>query len=97
NWELLGPLLKSFEQGGGGSACMSLPEPQVPDRLAPPGQELMPHQARLLASVQAGHRSFLLADEPGLGKTAQSVIAASVAGAYPLLVVVPNVVKMNWA
>ncbi len=36
-------------------------------------------------------------DEPGLGKTAQSVLAASVAGAYPLLVVVPNVVKMNWA
>jgi len=97
NWELLGPLLKSFEQGGSGSACMPLPEPPVPDRLAPPGLELMPHQARLLASVRDGHRSFLLADEPGLGKTAQSVIAASVADAYPLLVVVPNVVKMNWA
>jgi len=97
NWELLGPLLKSFEQGGGGSACMALPDPPVPDHLAPRGLELMPHQARLLAGVQAGHRSFLLADEPGLGKTAQSVIAASVANAYPLLVVVPNVVKMNWA
>jgi SNF2 family DNA or RNA helicase len=97
NWELLGPLLKSFEQGGGGSACMELPEPPVPDRLAPAGRELMPHQARLLASVRDGHRSFLLADEPGLGKTAQSVLAASVAEAYPLLVVVPNVVKMNWA
>jgi len=97
NWELLGPLLKSFEQGGGGSACMELPEPPVPDRLAPPGLELMAHQARFLASVRDGHRSFLLADEPGLGKTAQSVIAASVSGAYPLLVVVPNVVKMNWA
>ncbi|MBP1327136.1 SNF2 family DNA or RNA helicase [Leucobacter exalbidus] len=97
NWELLSPLLKSFEQGGGGSACMPLPEPPVPDRLAPVGRELMPHQAKFLASVRDGHRSFLLADEPGLGKTAQSVIAASVAEAYPLLVVVPNVVKMNWA
>ena len=97
NWELLSPLLKSFEQGGGGSACMPLPEPPVPDRLSPAGRELMPHQAKFLASVRDGHRSFLLADEPGLGKTAQSVIAASVAGAYPLLVVVPNVVKMNWA
>ncbi|UOR02263.1 DEAD/DEAH box helicase [Leucobacter allii] len=97
NWELLGPLLKSFEQGGGGSACMELPEPPVPDRLSPAGLELMPHQARFLASVADGHRSFLLADEPGLGKTAQSVLAASVADAYPLLVVVPNVVKMNWA
>jgi len=97
NWELLGPLLKSFEQGGGGSACMDLPAPPVPDRLAPAGRELMPHQARFLASVAEGHRSFLLADEPGLGKTAQSVLAASVSGSYPLLVVVPNVVKMNWA
>lgn len=97
NWELLGPLLKSFEQGGGGSACMELPDAPVIDRLSPRGLELMPHQSRFLESVRDGHRSFLLADEPGLGKTAQSVIAASVADAYPLLVVVPNVVKMNWA
>lgn len=97
NWELLGPLLKAFEQGGGGAACMPLPDPPVPDRLAPPGLDLMPHQASFLAAAADGHRSFLLADEPGLGKTAQSVIAASVAQAYPLLVIVPNVVKMNWA
>lgn len=98
NWELLGPLLKAFEQGaGGGSACMTLPEQPPIDRLSPKGLELMPHQSRFLESVRQGHRSFLLADEPGLGKTAQSVIAASVANAYPLLVVVPNVVKMNWA
>jgi SNF2 family DNA or RNA helicase len=57
----------------------------------------MPHQSRFLEAVRAGHRSFLLADEPGLGKTAESVLAASVADAYPLLAVVPNVVKMNWA
>jgi SNF2 family DNA or RNA helicase len=57
----------------------------------------MPHQSRFLEAVRAGHRTFLLADEPGLGKTAESVLAASVADAYPLLAVVPNVVKMNWA
>jgi len=98
NWELMGPLLKAFETGaGGGAASMPLPEPPPIDRLSPKGLELMPHQARLLEAVRQGHRTFLLADEPGLGKTAQSVIAASVAEAYPLLVVVPNVVKMNWA
>lgn len=97
NWELLEPLLKAFEQGGGGAATMDLPEPPVKDRIAPRGLELMKHQASFLASVESGHRSFLLADEPGLGKTAQSLLAASVADAYPLLVVVPNVVKMNWA
>lgn len=98
NWELLGPLFKAFEQGAGGQAAsMALPRAPKKERLAPRGLELMHHQAEFLASVRAGHRRFLLADEPGLGKTAQSVLAASVANAYPLLAVVPNVVKMNWA
>ncbi|MDR6690651.1 superfamily II DNA or RNA helicase [Microbacterium sp. 1154] len=97
-WELMGPLYKAFETGAGGSAA-SMELPPVPefDRLSPRGLEVMPHQSRFLEAVRTGHRSFLLADEPGLGKTAESVLAASVADAYPLLVVVPNVVKMNWA
>ena len=98
DWELMGPLYKAFETGAGGSAA-SMELPPVPefDRLSPRGLEVMPHQSRFLEAVRTGHRSFLLADEPGLGKTAESVLAASVADAYPLLVVVPNVVKMNWA
>ena len=94
-WELLGPLFRSFEQPGGGTACMPLPEPSS---LRTPGAlQLMPHQAQVVAAAEAGHRTFLLADEPGLGKTAQALLAAKAANAYPLLVVVPNVVKTNWA
>ena len=97
-WELMGPLYKSFETGaGGGAATMELPPTPEYDHISPKGLEVMAHQARFVEAVRAGHRSFLLADEPGLGKTAQSAIAASVADAYPLLAVVPNVVKMNWA
>ncbi len=96
DWELLGPLLRSFEEAASGaSACMALPEPS--SRRAPHGLELMPHQAELVAAAAAGHRTFLLADEPGLGKTAEALLAAQAANAYPLLVVVPNVVKTNWA
>ncbi|MFN3950590.1 DEAD/DEAH box helicase [Microbacterium sp.] len=97
-WELMGPLYKAFETGAGGSAA-SMDLPPVPefDQISPRGLEVMPHQSRFLEAVRHGHRAFLLADEPGLGKTAESVLAASVAEAYPLLVVVPNVVKMNWA
>jgi len=97
-WELMGPLYKAFESGaGGGAATMDLPPVPEFDRLSPRGLEVMPHQSRFLEAVRDGHRTFLLADEPGLGKTAESVLAASVANAYPLLAVVPNVVKMNWA
>ena len=96
DWELLGPLLSSFERAGGGApACMALPAPTA--RYTPAGMELMPHQGQLVAAAAAGHRTFLLADEPGLGKTAEALLAAEAAKAYPLLVVVPNVVKTNWA
>ncbi len=95
-WELLGPLFSSFERAGGGdSACMPLPAPS--SRRAPTALELMPHQAQVVAAAASGHRTFLLADEPGLGKTAQALLAAEAANAYPLLAVVPNVVKTNWA
>lgn len=95
-WELLEPLFRSFEQAAPGApACMRLPEPRpVP---VPQGRELMPHQAQVVAATARGHRTFLLADEPGLGKTAQALLAAQAADAYPLLVVAPNVVKTNWA
>ena len=96
NWELIEPLFRAFEYGaGGGAASMELPEAQT---LSTPGSlELMRHQARFIEEVKQGHRTFLLADEPGLGKTAQALMAASVSNSYPLLVVVPNVVKTNWA
>jgi hypothetical protein len=95
-WELLGPLLSSFERADAGApACMALPPPTA--RFTPAGLELMPHQGQLVAAAAAGHRTFLLADEPGLGKTAQALLAAEAANAYPLLVVVPNVVKTSWA
>ena len=95
NWELIEPLFRAFEYGaGGGAATMVLPEATT---LATPGKlDLMRHQARFIEEVKRGHRTFLLADEPGLGKTAQALLAASVSNSYPLLVVVPNVVKTNW-
>jgi superfamily II DNA or RNA helicase len=95
-WELLNPLFSSFERADSGApACMALPEPA--HVRVPGNRELMPHQARLVAAAAAGHRTFLLADEPGLGKTAQALLAAQAANAYPLLAVVPSVVKINWA
>ena len=95
NWELIGPLLRSFEYAGSGApAGMTLPEPS--SLAAPHGLQLMPHQAQIVAAAKAGHRTFLLADEPGLGKTAQALLAAQAADAFPLLAVVPNVVKTSW-
>ncbi len=96
DWALIDPLLRSFEEASGGvTTCMDLPEPSGAH--IAPGRDLMPHQARMVAAAKAGHRTFLLADEPGLGKTAQALLAAQTTNAFPLLVVVPNVVKTSWA
>ncbi|PRY63649.1 helicase-like protein [Knoellia remsis] len=95
SWELLTPLFRAFESGGDATS-MELPEPtDLPFSMR--GLDLMHHQAQLVQAAANGHRTFLLADEPGLGKTAQALLAAEAAGAFPLLVAVPNVVKANWA
>jgi hypothetical protein len=95
-WELINPLLRAFEASSAGApSCMPLPRP-APLHVTG-GRELMPHQAQVVSAAASGHRTFLLADEPGLGKTAQALLAADAASAYPLLAVVPNVVKTNWA
>jgi len=96
SWELIGPLLSSFERAAPGApACMGLPEPH--SLLLKNGRQLMHHQGQVIEAAAEGHRTFLLADEPGLGKTAQALLAAEAADAYPLLAIVPNVVKINWA
>jgi hypothetical protein len=95
-WELLGPLFRSFEEVGNG-ASTTMPLPEARDVMLPGALQLMKHQAEVVAAAADGHRTFLLADEPGLGKTAQALLAAEAADAFPMLAVVPNVVKTNWA
>jgi hypothetical protein len=96
DWELLQPLLRAFEESTSTAvSCMKLPEP-TGAHIAP-GLDLMKHQAEVVHAAAEGHRTFLLADEPGLGKTAEALLAAQAVNAYPLLVVVPNVVKTSWA
>lgn len=41
-------------------------------------------------------RRFLIGDEPGLGKTLQSIGVVDCARAYPCLVICPSSLKINW-
>lgn len=41
-------------------------------------------------------KRFIIGDEPGLGKTLQSIGVADCAGAYPCLVICPASLKINW-
>ena len=75
---------------------MALPPPSPVRAAGKPRVDAAPGES-WSPRPRPGHRTFLLADEPGLGKTAQALLAAEAANAYPLLVVVPSVVKTNWA
>ncbi|NBR37491.1 MAG: DEAD/DEAH box helicase [Chitinophagales bacterium] len=62
--------------------------------------DLFPHQRAGVAFLKAARRA-LLADEPGLGKTAQAIRAMkalqeSGSEVFPALIVCPNTLKKNW-
>lgn len=62
--------------------------------------DLYPHQRAGVAFLSTARRA-LLADEPGLGKTAQSIRALAALSKkgenpFPVLVVCPNTLKKNW-
>ena len=64
-------------------------------------EELFPHQRAGVAFLSTAKRA-LLADEPGLGKTAQAIRALKELhdkgeDVFPILVVCPNTLKKNWA
>ncbi len=63
-------------------------------------EDLFPHQRAGVAFLATAHRA-LLADEPGLGKTAQAIRALKKMNetgeaVFPALVVCPNTLKKNW-
>lgn len=65
------------------------------DPIAPPGLEYRPFQLEGIDYLTS-RRSALLADEPGLGKTAQAIGAAVALGAKKIIVICPATIKLNW-
>lgn len=66
----------------------------------PSNTDLFPHQRAGVAFLKAARRA-LLADEPGLGKTAQAIRALKALQdsgdqVFPALIVCPNTLKKNW-
>ena len=67
----------------------------------PNNEDLFPHQRAGVKFLATAKRA-LLADEPGLGKTAQAIRALKELkehgeDAFPALIVCPNTLKKNWA
>jgi SNF2 family DNA or RNA helicase len=59
------------------------------------GGELMPFQAAGVRYALRRRRAFI-ADEQGLGKTVQALVAMECEKAYPAIVICPASLKLNW-
>jgi SWI/SNF-related matrix-associated actin-dependent regulator 1 of chromatin subfamily A len=61
------------------------------------GLKIQPYPYQL-EGIAAGlkFKRFINGDDMGLGKTLQAIATVNIAGAFPCLVICPNVVKINW-
>jgi SWI/SNF-related matrix-associated actin-dependent regulator 1 of chromatin subfamily A len=58
--------------------------------------KLLPFQAQGVAWLESHLGTGILADEQGLGKTIQALAYAHKNNKFPLLIVCPNTLKLNW-
>lgn len=69
---------------------------QIAPDMKDPNMELFQHQIHGIEFLKNAHGSALLADEPGLGKTRQSLAYLFETESYPAVIVCPASVKGVW-
>ena len=75
--------------------CNPAPAPAKVDVTAGLGLQLFNFQVDGAEFIHQ-HRKIILADQPGLGKTAQALAACKASGEYPIVVVCPPGLRLNW-
>ena len=71
--------------------------PELPDLTVPHNLKIQPYPYQLKGIARGLQlKRFMNCDEPGLGKTLQSIATINLADAFPCLVVCPSSLKINW-
>lgn len=71
--------------------------PELPELSVPHSLKIQPYPYQLKGIARGLElKRFLNCDEPGLGKTLQSIATINIAGAFPCLVICPSSLKINW-
>ena len=70
---------------------------ELPDLTVPHNLKIQPYPYQLKGIARGLQlKRFMNCDEPGLGKTLQSIATINLADAFPCLVVCPSSLKINW-
>lgn len=78
-----------------GEAVYDIPE--LPELVIPHNLKIQPYPYQLKGIARGLElKRFMNCDEPGLGKTLQSIATINIAGAFPCLVICPSSLKINW-
>ena len=71
--------------------------PELPDLTVPHNLKFQPYPYQLKGIARGLElKRFMNCDEPGLGKTLQSIATINLADAFPCLVICPSSLKINW-
>ena len=71
--------------------------PELPDLTVPHNLKIQPYPYQLKGIARGLElKRFMNCDEPGLGKTLQSIATINLADVFPCLVVCPSSLKINW-
>ncbi len=71
--------------------------PELPELAIPHNLKIQPYPYQLKGIARGLElKRFMNCDEPGLGKTLQSIATINIAGAFPCLVICPSSLKINW-
>lgn len=71
--------------------------PELPELVIPHNLKIQPYPYQLKGIARGLElKRFMNCDEPGLGKTLQSIATINIAGAFPCLVICPSSLKINW-
>lgn len=71
--------------------------PELPELSIPHNLKIQPYPYQLKGIARGLElKRFMNCDEPGLGKTLQSIATINIASAFPCLVICPSSLKINW-
>lgn len=71
--------------------------PELPELAIPHNLKIQPYPYQLKGIARGLElKRFMNCDEPGLGKTLQSIATINLADAFPCLVICPSSLKINW-
>jgi len=71
--------------------------PELPELVIPHNLKIQPYPYQLKGIARGLElKRFMNCDEPGLGRTLQSIATINIAGAFPCLVICPSSLKINW-